>query len=165
VKIPSIKNRIVQEALQMALEPTFEADFSPYSFGFRPICRTMNAIKCITWSTQEHKKYLRVIDGDISSYFDTIYYPKLLRLLGKRVKDKKVLRLIWYLLRAGVMEKRTFRDTTLGTPKGGIVSPLLANIYLQELEIYGTLYGSLTSSENEATPAETGKLYLHQVCR
>ena len=142
--IPSIKDRIVQEALRMVLEPIFEADFSPYSFGFRPTRRTMDAIKCITWSTQEHKKYLWVIEGDISSYFDTIYHPKLLRLLGRRVKDKKTLRLIWKFLRAGVMEKRTFRDTTLGTPQGGIVSPLLANIYLQELDRYMERYTSLS---------------------
>ena len=118
----------------MVLEPIFEANFSPYSFGLRPTRRTMDAIKCITWSTQEHKKDFWGIEGDIASYFDTMYHPKLLRLLGKRVKDKKILRLIWKFLRAGVMEKRTFRDTTLGTPQGGIVSPLLANIYLQELD-------------------------------
>jgi RNA-directed DNA polymerase len=68
--IPAIRDRIVQEALRMVLEPIFEADFIPYSFGFRPTRRTMDAIRCITWSTQEHKKYLWVIEGDISSYFD-----------------------------------------------------------------------------------------------
>jgi RNA-directed DNA polymerase len=145
--IPSIKDRIVQEALRMALEPIFEADFSDYSFGFRPTRRTMDAIKCITWSTQEHKKYFWVIEGDISSYFDTIHHPKLLRLVGKRVKDKKTLRLIWNFLRTGVMEKRTFRVTTLGTPQGGIVSPLLANIYLQELDRYMERYTALSQRE------------------
>jgi len=145
--IPSIKDRIVQEALRMALEPIFEADFSPYSFGFRPTRRTMDAIKCITWSTQEHKKCFWIIEGDISSYFDTIHHPKLLRLVGRRIKDKKILRLIWNFLRAGVMEKRTFRDTTLGTPQGGIVSPLLANIYLQELDRYMERYTALPTGE------------------
>ena len=118
----------------MVLEPIFEADFRLYSFGFRPTRRTMDAIKCITWSAQERKKTCWVIEGDISSYFDTIHHPKLLRLLGRRIKDKKILQLIWKFLRAGVMEKRTFRDTTLGTPQGGIISPLLANIYLHELD-------------------------------
>jgi RNA-directed DNA polymerase len=145
--IPSIKDRIVQEALRMVLEPIFEADFSPYSFGFRPTRRTMDAIKCITWSTQEHKKYFWVIEGDIASDFDTIHHPKLIRLVGRRVKDQKILRLIWNFLRAGVMEKRTFRDTTLGTPQGGIVSPLLANIYLQELDRYMERYTVLSHSE------------------
>jgi RNA-directed DNA polymerase len=145
--IPSIKDRIVQEALRMALEPIFEADFSPYSFGFRPTRRTMDAIKCITWSTQERKKYFWIIEGDISSYFDTIHHPKLLRLVGRRIKDKKILRLIWNFLRAGVMEKRTFRDTTLGTPQGGIISPLLANIYLHELDRYMERYTALPQRE------------------
>jgi RNA-directed DNA polymerase len=141
--IPSITDRIVQEALRMVLEPIYEADFSPYSFGFRPTRCTMDAIKCITWSTQERKKFFWVIEGDISSYFDTIHHPKLLRLVGRRSKDKKILRLIWKFLRAGVMEKRTFRDTTLGTPQGGIVSPLLANIYLHELDRYMERYTAL----------------------
>jgi retron-type reverse transcriptase len=120
VRRPSIKDRIVQEALRMVLEPIFEADFSPYSFGFRPTRRTMDAIKCITWSTQEQKKFFWVIEGDIASDFDTLHHPKLLRLVGRRVKDKRSLHLIWKFLRAGVMEKRTFRDTALGTPQGGL---------------------------------------------
>jgi retron-type reverse transcriptase len=68
--IPTIRDRIVQEAVRMALEPICEADFSQYSFGFRPCRCTMDAVKCITWSTQEHKKYFWVIEGDISAYFD-----------------------------------------------------------------------------------------------
>jgi RNA-directed DNA polymerase len=145
--IPSIKDRIVQEALRMVLEPIFEADYSRYSFGFRPTRRTMDAIKCITWSVLEHKKFFWVTEGDISSYFDTIHHPKLLRLVGKRIKDKKILQLIWKFLRAGVMEKRTFRATTLGTPQGGIISPLLANIYLTELDRYMERYTALPQKE------------------
>jgi RNA-directed DNA polymerase len=145
--IPAIKDRIVQEALRMVLEPIFEGDFSPYSFGFRPTRRTMDAIRAITWFTNERMKFFWVIEGDISSYFDTIHYPKLLRLVGKRVKDKKILRLIWKFLRSGVMEKRTFRDTTLGTPQGGIISPLLANIYLHELDRYMERYTGLPKKE------------------
>jgi RNA-directed DNA polymerase len=134
--IPSIKDRIVQEALRMILEPIFEADFSQYSFGFRPTRRTMDAIRYIQWSISEKKKFYWVIEGDISSYFDTIHHPKLIRLVGRRIKDKKILRLIWKFLRAGVMEKRTFRDTELGTPQGGVISPLLANIYLHAFDRY-----------------------------
>jgi RNA-directed DNA polymerase len=134
--IPSIRDRIVQEAVRMTLEPIYEADFSQYSFGFRPNRCTMDAIKCITWSTQERKKYFWVIEGDISSYFDTINHKKLLKLLMRRIKDKKLLRLTWKFLRAGVMEKKLFRDTKLGTPQGGIISPLLANVYLHELDRY-----------------------------
>jgi RNA-directed DNA polymerase len=141
--IPAMKDRIVQEALRMILEPIFEADFSQYSFGFRPTRRTMDAVRYIQWSTSERKKFFWVIEGDIASYFDTIHHPKLIRLVGRRVKDKKILRLIWKFLRSGVMEKRTFRDTTLGTPQGGIISPLLANIYLHELDKYRERYTSL----------------------
>jgi RNA-directed DNA polymerase len=118
--IPAIKDRIVQEALRMILEPIFEADFSQYSFGFRPTRRTMDAVRYIQWSTTERKKFFWIIEGDIASYFDTIHHPKLIRLVGRRIKDKKILRLIWKFLRSGVMEKRTFRDTILGTPQGGI---------------------------------------------
>jgi len=147
--IPAIKDRIVQEALRMALEPIFEADFSQYSFGFRPTRRTMDAVRYIQWSTTERKKFFWIIEGDIASYFDTIHHPKLIRLVGRRIKDKKLLRLIWKFLRSGVMEKRTFRDTTLGTPQGGIISPLLANIYLHELDRYMERYTSRTKREKE----------------
>jgi RNA-directed DNA polymerase len=145
--IPAIKDRIVQEALRMVLEPIFEADFSQYSFGFRPTRRTMDAVRYIQWSTTELKKFFWVIEGDIASYFDTIHHPKLIRLVKRRVKDKKILRLIWKSLRSGVMEKRTFRDTTLGTPQGGIISPLLANIYLHELDKYMERYTSTLVGE------------------
>jgi RNA-directed DNA polymerase len=145
--IPAIRDRIVQEALRMVLEPIFEADFSPYSFGFRPTRRTMDAIRCITWSTQEHKKYLWVIEGDISSYFDTINHHHLIKVLAKRLRDRKILHLIWKFLRSGVMEKRTFRDTVLGTPQGGIISPLLANVYLHELDKYMKRYTDLARQE------------------
>jgi RNA-directed DNA polymerase len=131
----------------MVLEPIFEADFSQYSFGFRPTRRTMDAVRYIQWSTTERKKFFWVIEGDITSYFDTIHHRKLIRLVGRRVKDKKTLRLIWKFLRSGVMEKRTFRDTTLGTPQGGIISPLLANIYLHELDRYMERYTSLSDAE------------------
>ncbi|MCI0526776.1 MAG: hypothetical protein L0Y56_04890 [Nitrospira sp.] len=118
--IATIKDRIVQEALRMILEPIFEADFRQYSFGFRPNRCTMDAIKCILWSTQERKRYFWIIGGDISSYFDTVNHRKLLKLLRRRIKDKKILRLIWKFLRAGVMEGKLFRDTKIGTPQGGI---------------------------------------------
>jgi group II intron reverse transcriptase/maturase len=132
--IPTIRDRIVQEAIRMVLEPIYEAGFSQYSFGFRPNRRTMDAIKCITWSTQERKKYFWVIEGDISAYFDTINHRTLMRLLRKRIDDERLLNLIWKFLRAGVMERKLFKDTELGTPQGGIISPLLANVYLHELD-------------------------------
>src|SRR5262249_11896502 len=96
--IPTIRDRIVQEAVRMTLEPIYEADFSQYSFGFRPNRCTMDAIKSITWATQESKKFFWIIEGDISSYFDTINHRKLMKLLRKRVNDEKLLNLIWKFL-------------------------------------------------------------------
>ncbi len=145
--IPAIKDRIVQEAVRMILEPIFEADFCPYSFGFRPTRCTMDAIKCITWSTQEGKKFFWVIEGDISSYFDTINHRRLVKMLRRRITDEKLLRLVWKFLRAGVMEGKLFRDTKLGTPQGGICSPLLANVYLHALDEYMERYTSLARQE------------------
>jgi group II intron reverse transcriptase/maturase len=145
--IPTIRDRIVQEAVRMVLEPIYEADFGQYSFGFRPNRCTMDAIKCITWSTQEHKKYFWVIEGDISSYFDTINHRTLIRLLRVRIADEKLLNLIWKFLQAGVMERKLFKDTKLGTPQGGIISPLLANVYLHELDKYMDGYTALPAKE------------------
>lgn len=145
--IPSIRDRIVQEALRMALEPIFEADFSRHSYGFRPARRTMDAIIYLGLRSNNSAKFFWVIEGDISSYFDTINHRKLIRLVGRRIKDKKVLNLIWKFLRAGVMEKKLFKDTLRGTPQGGIVSPLLANIYLHELDRYMETYTELSTSQ------------------
>src|ERR1044071_7403049 len=92
--IPSIRDRIVQEALRMILEPIYEADFSQYSYGFRPNRSTMDAVKCILWSTQPHKKFFWVVEGDISSYFDTINHRRMIRVLRRRIRDEKLLRLI-----------------------------------------------------------------------
>lgn len=145
--IASIRDRIVQEALRMVLEPIFEADFSQYSFGFRPNRSTMDAVKCITWSTQEHKKAFWVVEGDISAYFDTICRRKTMELLRRRIKDKRLLRLLWKFLCAGVMEGKLFKETRLGLPQGGIVSPLIANVYLHELDKYMERYTGLSKSE------------------
>jgi RNA-directed DNA polymerase len=141
--IPSIRDRIVQEAVRMVLEPIFEADFSQFSFGFRPNRCTMDAVSYLLRNAQECRGYFWAIEGDISAYFDTICHRKLMKLLKRRIDDTRLLDLIWKFLRAGVMEQRFFKDTTLGTPQGGIVSPLLANIYLHELDRYMEKYTGL----------------------
>jgi RNA-directed DNA polymerase len=145
--IPSIRDRIVQEAIRMVLEPIFEADFSQDSFGFRPNRRTRDAIACILYCTRPRNRFRWVIEGDISAYFDTICHRKLMKLLGRRIDDAKLLDLIWQFLRAGVMERKLFKDTNLGTPQGGIASPLLANIYLHELDKYMERYTALSDSD------------------
>lgn len=145
--IPNIRDRIVQEAIRMILEPIYEADFSQNSFGFRPNRRTMDAINYIRMWTQEPKFYFWVIEGDISAYFDTINHRKLMRLLRQRVTDSRLLDLLWNFLRAGVMERKLFKDTKLGTPQGGIISPLLANVYLHELDQFMNRYIALPTKE------------------
>jgi len=145
--IPTVRDRIVQEAIRLALEPIFEADFSQRSFGFRPCRCTMDAIRHLMDHLQEGKKYFWVIEGDISAYFDTINHRKLMKLLGRRIEDDKLLDLIWKFLRAGVMERKLFKDTKLGTPQGGIISPLLANVYLHELDKYMVKFISLSYNE------------------
>jgi group II intron reverse transcriptase/maturase len=127
----------------MALEPIFEADFSQQSFGFRPNRCTMDAIRHLLSFTKKHTKYFWAIEGDISAFFDTIHHRKLMKLLRRRVKDARLLDLIWKFLRAGVMERKLFKDTELGTPQGGIVSPLLANVYLHELDRFVGRYTAL----------------------
>jgi RNA-directed DNA polymerase len=149
--IPAIRDRIVQESIRKVLEPIYEGDFSQYSFGFRPNRSTMDAIKCVMWSAQENKRYFWIIEGDISSYFDNINHKKLMKILKRRIKDKKILQLIWKFLKAGVMENKLFRDTNQGTPQGGILSPLLANIYLNELDTYMAQNYSGFSSKEKTT--------------
>jgi len=138
--IPAIRDRIVQEALRMVLEPIGEADFSRHSDGFRPNRSTKDVVAYIgaRLTSSKGKAYGWIIDIDIKSFFDTIDHRILMKLLRRRIKDKKILSLIWKFLRAGIMEAGTFRHALLGTPQGGRVSPLLANIYLTELNIYLT---------------------------
>jgi RNA-directed DNA polymerase len=147
--IPSIRDRIVQEAVRMALEPIYEADFLQCSYGFRPNRCTMDAIDHARWYMQESMKFFWIIEGDISSYFDAINHRKLMKLLGRRVKDGDFLDLIWSFLRAGVMERQLFKGTNTGTPQGGIVSPLLANVYLHELDKFMKRYTDLPLREKE----------------
>jgi RNA-directed DNA polymerase len=147
--IPSIRDRIVQEALRMILEPIFEAEFSRNSYGFRPNRCTKDAVAYIGLRLTKSSTYGWIIEGDIQSFFDTIDHPKLMKLLGRRIKDKRILTLIWKFLRAGVMERGNLRNTMLGTPQGGIVSPLLANIYLHELDKYMERLTDLPSKQRK----------------
>jgi RNA-directed DNA polymerase len=136
--IPTIEDRIVQEALRMALEPIWEADFSKHSYGFRPNRSTYDAMTYIgkRLTGKSGETYQLVIEGDIASYFDTIPHRRLIKVIKKRVADRDIRNLIWKFLRAGVMYKGNHSETLTGTPQGGIVSPLLANIYLHELDRY-----------------------------
>jgi len=135
--IPTIDDRIVQEALRMILEPIWEADFSVHSYGFRPNRSTYDAVSYIgNRLTGNGWTYQWIIEGDITSYFDTIPHRRLIKAVKKRVADRNIRDLLWKFLRAGALVEGDRRETLTGTPQGGIVSPLLANIYLNELDRY-----------------------------
>ena len=136
--IPGIRDRMVQEALRMILEPIWEADFSTHSYGFRPNRSTYDAMSYIgkRLAASSGASYQWVIEGDIASYFDTIPHRRLMKAIKKRVADRDLRDLLWKFLRAGVIYKGECTETLAGTPQGGIVSPLLANIYLHELDRY-----------------------------
>jgi len=148
--IPILLDRIVQEALRMILEPIWEADFSRHSYGFRPNRSTYDAIAYLHKSLigTSGATYQWVIEGDIASYFDTIPHRRLIKAVRKRVADRNTRDLLWKFLRAGVMHQDTMKETLTGTPQGGIISPLLANIYLHELDRYmESKYLNLTESQ------------------
>ncbi|HWQ05038.1 MAG TPA: reverse transcriptase domain-containing protein [Longilinea sp.] len=132
--IPVLRDRIVQEALRAILDPIYETDFRPCSYGFRKGRRTMDAIAVIMSLTNSSQRYYYVIEGDIKSYFDKVHHRKLLSILKKRIADKDIIDLIWKFLKAGVMEDGLFARTEAGVPQGGIISPLLANVYLNEFD-------------------------------
>lgn len=131
--IPTTADRVVQASLKLVLEPIFEADFQPGSYGFRPRRRAQDAIAEIhKFGTQG---YVRVLEADIEACFDRIDHPALMDRVRHRVGDKRVLVLVKSFLKAGVLsEDGVNRDTLTGTPQGGILSPLLANIALSVLD-------------------------------
>ena len=131
--IPTVADRVVQAALKLVLEPIFEADFEPVSYGFRPERRAHDAIAEIHMFGT--KGYQWVLDADIEACFDSIDHMALMDRVRSRVKDKRVLRLVKAFLKAGILtELGDFEDTDAGTPQGGILSPLLANIALTVLD-------------------------------
>lgn len=135
--IPTAADRVVQGALKLVLEPIFEADFKPCSYGFRPRRRAQDAIAEIHYFTS--RGYTWVVDADIKACFDEIDHTALLQRLRRRVEDKRILRLIKGFLKAGLLsEDGSARETITGTPQGGILSPLLANIALSSLDEHFT---------------------------
>ena len=147
--IPALRDRIVQEALRAILDPIFESDFRPHSYGFRKGRCTMDAIAVIMPLFNERAKHVYVIEGDIRSYFDTVHHRKLLSLLKRRIADKDVIDLIWKFLKAGVMEGRLVARTDAGVPQGGIISPLLANVYLHEFDKWAEARWDLPRRERQ----------------
>ena len=130
--IPTIKDRVVQMSCKMVIEPIFESDFEKCSYGFRPKKRAAGAIEEIKIHLKNGKT--EVLDADLSAYFDTIPHDKLMKTVGKRISDKYVLNLIKMWLKAPISENGILKKSTIGTPQGGVISPLLANIYLDILD-------------------------------
>lgn len=131
--IPSVKDRIVQQALRQVLEPIFEPDFADESYGYRPNRSALDAIVKARENIQVNGNQA-VADLDIKGFFDHMDHEILLNLVNEKVSDGRVLRLIRQFLKAGVMEDGKHHETEIGTPQGGVISPLLANIYLNHLD-------------------------------
>lgn len=131
--IPAVRDRIVQAALRHVLEPIFETEFAEQSYGFRPGRGAKDALRRVDRLLREGNCW--VVDADLKSYFDTLPHERLMALLKERVADGPVLALVESFLKAGVMEEsKGWQPTERGTPQGGVISPLLANLYLHPLD-------------------------------
>ncbi len=130
--IPIIKDRVVQMSVKIVIEPLFEADFKECSYGFRPKRSAHQALDRIRKDTA--RKGWWIVDADIKGYFNNINHEKLLLMVKQRISDRRILKLIWQWLRAGVMEDGRYAESEIGSPQGGVISPLLANIYLHYLD-------------------------------
>jgi len=144
--IPTVRDRVIQMASKLVIEPIFEADFKESSFGFRPGKSAKQALERVRKACNRKGNW--VVDVDIQGYFDNINQEKLLMLVEMRISDRRILKLIRQWLNAGVMEEGKVKHSELGTPQGGVISPLLANIYLNYFdklwEKYGADIGELT---------------------
>jgi group II intron reverse transcriptase/maturase len=130
--VPATRDRVVQAATKLVIEPIFEADFADCSYGFRPKRSALQAREHIRRELQWGRRY--VVDADIKGFFDAIRWVDLLALVRKRVSDRRVLKLLSGWLRAGVLTKEGLLHPEAGTPQGGVASPLLANVYLNSLD-------------------------------
>ena len=131
--IPTVADRVVQQATRQVIEPRFEAMFLPCSFGYRP---GRSAQKAAWWVNEAVRRGDRwVAEFDIAGFFDHLRHPRLLREVAKQVDDVEVIGLVRRWLRAGVLTEAGLVPTTAGTPQGGVISPLLANIYLHRLDV------------------------------
>ncbi|WP_437490616.1 group II intron reverse transcriptase/maturase [Sorangium sp. So ce1014] len=157
--IPTIRDRVVQMAAKLVLEPIFEADFRPSSYGFRPRRSATQALE--TLRKLGARRGNHVLDADIRDYFGSIDHDKLMKLVERRVSDRRVLKLLRQWLRCGVMEEGREIATLSGTPQGGVISPLLSNIFLHVLDVawerHGAHLGTLVRYADDCAPRRRGK--------
>ena len=168
--IPTLADRVVQASLKLVLEPIFEADFKPCSYGFRPNRRAHDAIAEIHSLASGASNYHWVLEADIKACFDEISHTALMERLRVRVKDKRVCALVKAFLKSGVLTELGDReDTFTGTPQGGILSPLLANIALSALDDhFDQLMAAADINKLSAAQAQAkrhGELQAHSLCR
>ncbi|MCY9698162.1 reverse transcriptase domain-containing protein, partial [Paenibacillus alginolyticus] len=153
--VPTVGDRVVQAAAKRILEPIFEAKFMDCSYGFRPERSAHMALEKIRQDLEDGFRY--VIDADLKSYFDTIPHDKLVGMVKETVVDGSVLELLEKFLKAGVLEGGSFHMNEQGTPQGGVISPLLANIYLHPLDQVMTERGHrLTRYADDCAPRMHG---------
>ena len=136
--IPTLRDRIVQRAMLMAMEPIWENDFHSLSYGFRPERSVHHAIRTvrIQLTDTNYSKGRWVIEGDLSSYFDTVHHRLLMKCVRKRISCQRFNKLLWRFIKAGHIERNLFCATSKGVPQGGVISPLLSNIMLNEFDQY-----------------------------
>lgn len=132
LSIPAVRDRIVQAALKIVIEPVFEADFQPSSFGFRPKRSAHDALQVLIDESFRGRRW--VVETDIASCFEAIPHDQLMETVEERICDRQVLKLLRAMLRAGVMDAGSVQFSDTGTPQGGVVSPLLCNVYLNRLD-------------------------------
>ena len=124
MSIPAVRDRIVQAAVKIVIEPIFEADFQSCSFGFRPRRAAHDALQVLIDESWRGRRW--VVETDIASCFEEIPHDRLMQAIEERICDRKLLRLLRAMLRAGVMEEGAVRRSDTGTPQGGVISPLFA---------------------------------------
>ncbi len=141
--VPAVRDRVVQGAMKIVIEPIFEADMLECSFGFRPRRSAHDALQVIVDETWKGARW--IAESDIANCFEAIPHSGLMTAIEERISDRQILKLLRAMLRAGVMEDEAVRHSISGTPQGGVISPCLCNVYLHRLDRqwtergYGTL--------------------------